>query len=90
MQFSSYNALSGVYVSPVLDPKYFGGVCEYIYNGEWRELTYDALCEHLHYNDNEKYFRKPYNFLSYRLMVCKLNKKHTHFLLSSKVNPRPG
>ncbi|XP_072543307.1 complement component C8 alpha chain [Salminus brasiliensis] len=64
-----YNALADNFVSPVLDPKYFGGVCEYIYNGEWRQLTYDAFCENLHYNDAEKYFRKPYNFLSYRLLA---------------------
>ncbi|TTG32355.1 Complement component C8 alpha chain [Bagarius yarrelli] len=67
-----YNALSNVFVNPVLDPKYFGGVCEYIYNGEWRELTYDSFCEHLHYSDDEKYFRKPYNFLTYRMMAHSL------------------
>lgn len=64
-----YNALSEVFVNPVLDPSYFGGICEYIYNGEWREMTYDSFCEHLHYGDDEKYFRKPYNFLSYRLLA---------------------
>ncbi|XP_022522411.2 complement component C8 alpha chain [Astyanax mexicanus] len=64
-----YNALADTFVSPVLDHRYFGGLCEYIYNGEWRQLTYDAFCENLHYNDAEKYFRKPYNFLSYRLLA---------------------
>ncbi|XP_036452724.1 complement component C8 alpha chain [Colossoma macropomum] len=64
-----YNTLAGDFVSPVLDPRYFGGVCEYIYNGEWRQLTYDSFCENLHYNDAEKYFRKPHNFLSYRLLA---------------------
>lgn len=59
-------------MNPVLDHNYFGGVCEYIYNGEWRKLAYDAFCEHLGYEDDEKYYRKPYNFLSYQLMVCHL------------------
>ncbi|MCJ8731207.1 hypothetical protein PDJAM_G00196680 [Pangasius djambal] len=72
-----YNALSDVFVNPVLDPKYFGGICEYIYNGEWRELTYDSFCEHLHYSDDEKYFRKPYNFLSYRMMAHSLSEGST-------------
>lgn len=57
-------------MSHVLDPRYFGGVCEYIYNGEWRKLTYDPFCEHLSYDDADKYYRKPYNFLSYHIMVC--------------------
>ncbi|XP_060782136.1 complement component C8 alpha chain [Neoarius graeffei] len=68
-----YNALSNGFVNPVLDPKYFGGVCEYIYNGEWRALTYDAFCEQLHYSEDEKYFRKPYNFLSYQLVAHSLS-----------------
>ncbi|XP_051555493.1 complement component C8 alpha chain [Myxocyprinus asiaticus] len=62
-----YNALSGAFVNHVLDPKYSGGICEYIYNGEWRKLTYDPFCEHLSYDDEEMYYRKPYNFLSYHL-----------------------
>ncbi|KAF5893787.1 complement component C8 alpha chain, partial [Clarias magur] len=68
-----YNALSDVQVNPVLDHNYFGGICDYIYNGEWRELTYDSFCEHLHYSDDEKYFRKPYNFLSYRMLAYSLS-----------------
>ncbi|XP_062850535.1 complement component C8 alpha chain [Trichomycterus rosablanca] len=64
-----YNALSDVFVDRVLDHNYFGGICEYIYNGEWRMLTYDAFCENLYYSDDEKYFRMPYNFLSYRLVA---------------------
>ncbi|KAF4088788.1 hypothetical protein AMELA_G00058730 [Ameiurus melas] len=72
-----YNALSDVFVNPVLDPKYFGGICEYIYNGEWREMTYDSFCEHLHYSDDEKYFRKPYNFLSYRLLAHSISQGST-------------
>lgn len=47
----------------------FGGHCEYVYNGEWRELKYDAACEHLYYGDDEKYFRKPYNFHIYQFLV---------------------
>ncbi|KAI4898967.1 hypothetical protein NFI96_016193 [Prochilodus magdalenae] len=69
VHFSSYSALGDVFVNPVLDHKYFGGVCEYIYNGEWRQLTYDSFCENLHYNNAEMYFRKPHNFLSYRLLA---------------------
>ncbi|XP_030631603.1 complement component C8 alpha chain isoform X2 [Chanos chanos] len=64
-----YNALTGSYVSNTLDPEYYGGPCEYVYNGEWRKLTYDAYCENLYYSDDEKYYRKPYNFLSYRFMA---------------------
>ncbi|XP_077098205.1 complement component C8 alpha chain [Siphateles boraxobius] len=64
-----YNALTGDFMSHVLDPRYFGGVCEYIYNGEWRKLTYDPFCEHLSYDDAEKYYRKPYNFLTYQIMA---------------------
>lgn len=40
-----------------------------VYNGEWRELRYDPACERLYYGDDEKYFRKPYNFLMYRFQV---------------------
>ncbi|RXN14301.1 complement component C8 alpha chain [Labeo rohita] len=63
-----YNALSGDFMNRVLDPTYFGGFCEYIYNGEWRKLTYDPFCEHLSYDDAEKYYRKPHNFLSYQIV----------------------
>ncbi|KAI7809993.1 putative complement component C8 alpha chain [Triplophysa rosa] len=64
-----FNVLSGTSVNPVLDHNYYGGVCEYTYNGEWRKLAYDPFCEHLGYEDDEKYYRKPYNFLSYQLMA---------------------
>ncbi|XP_063075442.1 complement component C8 alpha chain isoform X2 [Engraulis encrasicolus] len=64
-----YNALTGEFALPVLDPAYYGGTCEYVYNGEWRQLTYDAFCENLYYNDDEKYYRRPYNFLSYRFLA---------------------
>uniref|UniRef100_A0A8C5NIX3 Complement C8 alpha chain n=1 Tax=Junco hyemalis TaxID=40217 RepID=A0A8C5NIX3_JUNHY len=53
----------------IYDPGYFGGFCEYVYNGEWRELRYDAACERLHYGDDEKYFRKPYNLHLYQFLV---------------------
>lgn len=84
-----YNALSGDFMNRVLDPTYFGGVCEYIYNGEWRKLTYDPFCEHLSYDDAEKYYRKPHNFLSYQIMVCPhifgtlISHKRTYFLFLS-------
>lgn len=51
------------------DARYYGGQCETVYNGEWRELRYDSTCERLYYGDDEKYFRKPYNFLMYRFEV---------------------
>uniref|UniRef100_A0A8C5ID84 Complement C8 alpha chain n=1 Tax=Junco hyemalis TaxID=40217 RepID=A0A8C5ID84_JUNHY len=53
----------------IYDPGYFGGFCEYVYNGEWRELRYDAACERLHYGDDEKYFRKPYNLHLYQFLA---------------------
>ncbi|KAI1888366.1 hypothetical protein AGOR_G00184290 [Albula goreensis] len=63
-----YNILTNEFVLPTLDPKYYGGVCEYVYNGEWRKLVYDAFCENMYYNDDEKYYRKPFNFHYYRFM----------------------
>ncbi|KAL2097287.1 hypothetical protein ACEWY4_006494 [Coilia grayii] len=64
-----YNVLTGEFALHVLDPVYYGGICEYVYNGEWRQLTYDAYCENLYYNDDEKYYRRPYNFHSYRFLA---------------------
>ncbi|NXV76420.1 CO8A protein, partial [Atlantisia rogersi] len=64
-----YNILTreeGLYI---YDPNFLGGHCEYVYNGEWRELKYDAACEHLYYGDDEKYFRKPYNFHIYQFLA---------------------
>lgn len=64
----------------VLDPTYYGGKCEYVYNGEWRKFTYDALCESLQYRDDEKNYRKPYNYHSYRFVVlqnCSLLRRVT-------------
>ncbi|NP_001005445.1 complement component C8 alpha chain [Xenopus tropicalis] len=53
----------------VIDHNYFGGQCEYIYNGEWRELRYEPVCEQMYYSDEEKYFRKPYNFHIYQFLA---------------------
>lgn len=68
----SYNILTDTFVDPVLDPKYYGESCEYVYNGEWRKFTYDAFCEGLTYNAEEKNFRKPYNYHSYQFVVWTL------------------
>ncbi|XP_055978150.1 complement component C8 alpha chain [Sorex fumeus] len=60
-----YNILTQEGVQSVYDARYYGGQCETVYNGEWRELRYDPTCERLYYGEDEKYFRKPYNFLKY-------------------------
>ncbi|XP_013869274.1 complement component C8 alpha chain [Austrofundulus limnaeus] len=72
-----YNILSGDFMNQVLDPSYFGGKCEYVYNGEWRKLNYDAFCENLHYNEDEKNYRKPYNYHTYRF-VAEATSKGSH------------
>ncbi|KAM7378942.1 hypothetical protein PAMP_004530 [Pampus punctatissimus] len=64
-----YNALTEDFVDHVLDPKYFGGKCEYVYNGEWRKFVYDSFCENLHYNEDEKNYRKPYNYHTYHFVA---------------------
>ncbi|XP_074858910.1 LOW QUALITY PROTEIN: complement component C8 alpha chain [Carettochelys insculpta] len=64
-----YNVLTQEVKQLVYDPKYYGGQCEYIYNGEWRELKYDSACERLYYGDDEKYYRKPYNFHVYQFLA---------------------
>ncbi|XP_025924818.1 complement component C8 alpha chain [Apteryx rowi] len=64
-----YNILTQEDSLYVYDPKFFGGQCEYVYNGEWRELKYDSACERLYYGDDEKYFRKPYNFHVYQFLA---------------------
>ncbi|NXI49816.1 CO8A protein, partial [Chloroceryle aenea] len=64
-----YNILTQEGRQYIYDPNFFGGHCEYVYNGEWRELKYDAACEHLYYGDDEKYFRKPYNFHIYQFLA---------------------
>ncbi|NXW58854.1 CO8A protein, partial [Eurystomus gularis] len=64
-----YNILTQEGSQYVYDPNFLGGHCEYVYNGEWRELKYDAACEHLYYGDDEKYFRKPYNFHIYQFLA---------------------
>uniref|UniRef100_H2R3U7 Complement C8 alpha chain n=1 Tax=Pan troglodytes TaxID=9598 RepID=H2R3U7_PANTR len=64
-QDKKYNILTQEDAQSVYDASYYGGQCETVYNGEWRELRYDSTCERLYYGDDEKYFRKPYNFLKY-------------------------
>ncbi|NXC45827.1 CO8A protein, partial [Penelope pileata] len=64
-----YNILTEEKKQYVYDPNFLGGHCEYVYNGEWRELRYDAVCERLYYGDDEKYFRKPYNFHVYQFLA---------------------
>ncbi|NWH87442.1 CO8A protein, partial [Aegithalos caudatus] len=64
-----YNILTQEGRQNIYDPVFFGGLCEYVYNGEWRELRYDAACERLHYGDDEKYFRKPYNFHLFQFLA---------------------
>ncbi|XP_044224891.1 complement component C8 alpha chain [Thunnus albacares] len=64
-----YNILTGDFVDYVLDPKYFGGKCEYVYNGEWRKFIYDSFCESLHYKEDEKNYRKPYNYHTYQFVA---------------------
>ncbi|XP_017275661.1 complement component C8 alpha chain [Kryptolebias marmoratus] len=72
-----YNILTRDFVDLVLDHKYYGGKCEYVYNGEWRKLNYDAFCENLHYNEDEKNFRKPYNYHTYHF-VAEATSKGSH------------
>ncbi|KAG9482927.1 hypothetical protein GDO78_009074 [Eleutherodactylus coqui] len=64
-----FNILTQEEAQNVLDHKYFGGQCEYVYNGEWRELRYDPTCEQMYYAADEKYFRKPYNFHVYQFLA---------------------
>ncbi|KAM3915024.1 complement component C8 alpha chain [Leptodactylus fuscus] len=64
-----FNILTQEEAHNVLDHNYFGGQCEYIYNGEWRDLRYDPTCEQMYYADDEKYFRKPYNFHVYQFLA---------------------
>lgn len=53
----------------VYDPTYNGGQCETVYNVEWRKIKYDTACERLYYEEDNKYFRKPYNVLFYQFLV---------------------
>ncbi|XP_065594423.1 complement component C8 alpha chain isoform X2 [Cyrtonyx montezumae] len=64
-----YNILTQEEKRYIYDPKFLGGHCEPVYNGEWRALRYDAMCERLYYGDDEKYFHKPYNFHIYQLLA---------------------
>ncbi|XP_051943593.1 complement component C8 alpha chain [Hippocampus zosterae] len=80
-----YNTLTGEFVDHVLDPKYFGGKCDYVYNGEWKKFTYDSFCEDLRYNDDEKNYRKPYNYHTYRF-VAEATSEGTQEYYSNAVN----
>lgn len=62
----------------VLDYKYYGGKCEYVYNGEWRKFTYESFCESLDFNDLDKNFRKPYNYHAYRFVVLQCQNNNSH------------
>uniref|UniRef100_A0A672H8H9 Complement C8 alpha chain n=1 Tax=Salarias fasciatus TaxID=181472 RepID=A0A672H8H9_SALFA len=64
-----YNILTQDFVDHVLDPKYFGGQCEYVYNGEWRKIHLRCFCENLHYNEDDKNYRKPYNYHTYHFVA---------------------
>ncbi|KFP76466.1 Complement component C8 alpha chain, partial [Acanthisitta chloris] len=64
-----YNILTREETRQVYDRMFLGGHCEYVYNGEWRELKYDVACERLYYGEDEKYFRKPYNFHLYQFLA---------------------
>lgn len=64
-----YNILTGEFMDYILDYKYYGGKCEYVYNGDWRRFTYESVCENLGFNDQDKNFRKPYNYHAYRFVV---------------------
>ncbi|XP_034978943.2 complement component C8 alpha chain [Zootoca vivipara] len=64
-----YNILTQKGAQIVYDPAFYGGQCETVYNGEWRELKYDVACERLYYGDDEKYFRKPYNIHYYQFLT---------------------
>ncbi|NXL89854.1 CO8A protein, partial [Alectura lathami] len=64
-----YNILTQEEKQYVYDPNFWGGHCENVYNGEWRALRYDTVCERLYYGEDEKYFRKPYNFHVYQFLA---------------------
>ncbi|GAB1288689.1 Complement component C8 alpha chain [Apodemus speciosus] len=77
-----YNILTQEEAQSVYDAKYYGGQCETVYNGDWRRLQYDPVCERLYYGDDEKYFRKPYNFLQYNFEALK---RYRFMRVSTKV-----
>ncbi|XP_074077439.1 complement component C8 alpha chain [Macrotis lagotis] len=64
----------------VYDPTYFGGRCERVYNENWKSLRYDAICENLDYD--EKYFRRPYNFIKYQFETLAQYDFHSEFYSS--------
>ncbi|KAM5248579.1 complement component C8 alpha chain [Ctenodactylus gundi] len=72
-----YNILTQREAQSVYDARYYGGQCETVYNGDWRELRYEPVCERLYYGDDEKYFRKPYNFLKYHFEALADSKMST-------------
>uniref|UniRef100_A0A8C4XEQ7 Complement C8 alpha chain n=1 Tax=Erpetoichthys calabaricus TaxID=27687 RepID=A0A8C4XEQ7_ERPCA len=74
-----YNALTQEFQFGVLDPKYSGGLCEYVYNGDWRQLSYEPFCERMYYSDDEKYFRKPHNLHSYSFQAQASNGMSTEY-----------
>uniref|UniRef100_A0A8C9ETS2 Complement C8 alpha chain n=1 Tax=Pavo cristatus TaxID=9049 RepID=A0A8C9ETS2_PAVCR len=69
VSFKRYNILTQEEKRHIYDPKFLGSHCESVYNGEWRALRYDAMCERLYYGDDEKYFLKPYNFHVYQFLA---------------------
>ncbi|XP_077189706.1 complement component C8 alpha chain isoform X2 [Paroedura picta] len=64
-----FNILTKEQVQLVYDPAYYGGQCEWVYNGEWRKIKYDVTCERLYHGEDEKYFRKPYNVHFYQFLA---------------------
>ncbi|XP_043861206.1 complement component C8 alpha chain isoform X1 [Dromiciops gliroides] len=77
MAAQGFNILTHEEKMNVYDPTYFGGWCERIYNGDWKSLRYDAVCENLDYD--EKYFRRPYNFIKYQFETQAQYDFHSHF-----------
>ncbi|XP_072505704.1 complement component C8 alpha chain [Notamacropus eugenii] len=72
-----FNILTQEEKMNVYDPTYFGGSCERVYSGDVRSLRYDAVCENLDYD--EKYFRRPYNFIKYQFETKAQYDFHSHF-----------
>lgn len=81
-----YNILTQEEGRYIYDPKFLGGHCESVYNGEWRALRYDATCERLYYGDDEKYFLKPYNFHIYQFLVSTRMVKFGNISFAKKPN----
>ncbi|XP_044529469.1 complement component C8 alpha chain [Gracilinanus agilis] len=77
MAAQGYNILTEEEKMYVYDPVFFGGLCERVYNGDWKSLRYDAVCENLDYD--EKYFRRPYNFIKYQFETQAQSDFHSQF-----------